>query len=83
MCASCGKDHPAKGVQVDHIQPIGTERTWDEFIEGLFCEKTNLQVLCIACHKEKTLKEKNESQSISGAGKRSRSVSGRAKPTGS
>jgi len=59
-CASCGNDFPAKQVEVDHIIPIGTEKTWDEFINGLFCEADNLQVLCKTCHKAKTLKEKKK-----------------------
>ena len=58
LCASCGDEYVAKEVQVDHIVPIGTEKTWDEFVEGLFCEKDNLQVLCLVCHKKKTLAEK-------------------------
>ena len=45
---------------MDHVVPIGTEKTWDEFIDGLFCEGSNLQVLCVPCHKIKTLKERNE-----------------------
>ena len=58
LCATCNKEFVAKDVQVDHIVPIGTEKTWDEFIEGLFCEGHNLQVLCIPCHKKKTKEEK-------------------------
>lgn len=60
LCAECQKDYPAKQVEVDHIVPIGTEKTWDEFINGLFCEAENLQVLCKPCHKDKTLKEKKK-----------------------
>ena len=57
-CATCQGEFPAKQVQVDHIVPIGTEKTWDQFIDGLFCEPDNLQVLCIPCHKIKTKEEK-------------------------
>ena len=57
-CNKCNEEYPAKLVQVDHIEPIGFNRTWDEFINGLYCERDNLQVLCVTCHKEKTLKEK-------------------------
>jgi hypothetical protein len=28
------------------------------FVERLFCEQDNLQVLCVSCHDKKTLKEK-------------------------
>jgi len=52
-CNSCKKDYPAKEVQVDHIEPVVDSKgfsSWDIFIERLFCEKENLQVLCKACH---------------------------------
>ncbi len=48
----------AKDVQVDHIKAMGTGQTWDQWIEGLFCEKENLQVLCKPCHAIKTKEEK-------------------------
>lgn len=60
LCASCNSEFTQKDVQVDHVAPIGTGKTWDEFIDGLFCEKENLQVLCIPCHKIKSLKEKKQ-----------------------
>jgi 5-methylcytosine-specific restriction endonuclease McrA len=53
-CANCKKAFPEKQIQVDHIKPIGTCDTWDEFVERLFCEVDNLQVLCKPCHKKKT-----------------------------
>jgi len=56
-CSKCAKDFPQKQVQVDHIVPIGRDLSWDEFIEKLFCERDNLQVLCKTCHKEKTKSE--------------------------
>lgn len=49
-------------VFVDHIKPIVDPSTgfttWDDFINGLFCEEENLQVLCLECHARKTLDEK-------------------------
>lgn len=60
LCAKCQLEHVAKDVQVDHIKPIGFDKTWDEFINGLYCEADNLQVLCTACHKIKTLSEKKK-----------------------
>lgn len=63
-CALCGGEFSQKDVQVDHIVPIGQCNTWDEFIERLFCEADNLQVLCKKCHKTKTKKEnKKKSES--------------------
>lgn len=58
-CANCQNEFPATQVQVDHIIPIGYDKSWDEWINGLYCEKENLQVLCKPCHKIKTQLEKN------------------------
>jgi 5-methylcytosine-specific restriction endonuclease McrA len=61
-CRCCGGLFPQKGVQVDHIKPIINPETgfsgWDSFIDNLFCEKEGLQVLCLACHNDKTNLEK-------------------------
>lgn len=65
-CAACGNEFTSKDVQVDHTVPIGQERSWDEFVNLLFCEKENLQVLCLTCHKSKT-KEENENRKRSKA----------------
>jgi len=63
-CKSCKKDFTAKNVQVDHIKPIVDPKigfvSWDDFIEKLFCEVKNLQVLCIPCHKKKSALERTE-----------------------
>jgi len=58
-CRKCGKEFPQKQVQVDHTTPIGSVDNWDSFIERLFCEADNLQVLCKPCHSKKTKKERN------------------------
>lgn len=56
-CATCKGEFPQKEVSVDHTKPIGSTKSWDKYIEALFCEKDNLQVLCKPCHKDKTNKE--------------------------
>ena len=61
-CNCCKEEFPLKDVQVDHIVPIGRERSWDEFIDGLFCEKDNLQVLCVTCHAVKTKSERKTNE---------------------
>ena len=74
-CNSCEKDFPAKEVQVDHIEPVVDSKgfsSWDTFIERLFCEKENLQVLCKECHLTKTQLEKKERASASKKPKKSR-----------
>lgn len=59
-CAECEKEFVQANVQVDHKVPIGSCKTWDEFIEKLFCETDNLQVLCKPCHKKKTKEERKK-----------------------
>lgn len=61
-CAECLKCCPAKDVQVDHINPVVDPEqgfvSWDDVINRMFCEKDNLQILCLECHKAKTQREK-------------------------
>ena len=72
-CAECQLPVPAtivdeekrkrvSNIFVDHIKPIVDPgvgfTTWDEVIEGMFCEEENLQLLCKACHDVKCLEEK-------------------------
>jgi 5-methylcytosine-specific restriction endonuclease McrA len=51
-----------KFVQVDHIKPVVSPETgfvdWNQFIENLFCEEDNLQVICSNCHDEKSKQER-------------------------
>lgn len=53
----------AKEVAVDHIAPVVDPKTgfvsWDAFIERLFSERENFQVLCKECHKKKSSDEKD------------------------
>jgi 5-methylcytosine-specific restriction endonuclease McrA len=59
-CNSCNKEFVAAKVQVDHIEPVVSAKgftTWDDFIDRLFCEQENLQVLCLTCHKKKSALE--------------------------
>lgn len=69
-CACCLNDVPKttvidrkrqNNVKLDHIKPVIDPlvgfASWDSFIEGLFCEESNFQVLCMACHLIKTKEE--------------------------
>lgn len=61
-CKQCKELFKSTEVQVDHIKPAGTLKDYKDlpsFVQNLFCEADNLQVLCKECHKEKTLKERN------------------------
>jgi len=61
-CAACSNEFVAKDVQVDHIEPVVDPKsgfqTWDNYIDRMFCEAFNFQVLCKPCHAEKTAAEK-------------------------
>lgn len=61
-CNKCKQEFTSKDVEVDHIKPVIDPKkgfqSWDEYISRLFCEEKNLQVLCKACHKIKSNKEK-------------------------
>jgi hypothetical protein len=72
-CALCGKLFPQKWVQVDHIETVvplwknESEMTYDEIVRGVFCDVSNLQVVCStpmkmnnnkpSCHRLKTNEE--------------------------
>jgi 5-methylcytosine-specific restriction endonuclease McrA len=61
QCATCLKWHADKHINVDHIIPAGSLNCANDlpgFVERLFCEIDNLQVLCEACHNIKTQSEK-------------------------
>jgi 5-methylcytosine-specific restriction endonuclease McrA len=62
QCNQCKGWFPDKKINVDHIIPAGTLTCGDDlpgFIERLFCEIDNLQVLCETCHDKKTKSEKD------------------------
>lgn len=61
QCAACHKWFAEKNINVDHIRPAGSLNNAQDlpaFVETLFCEVENLQVLCSTCHNSKTQSEK-------------------------
>jgi len=61
QCKKCKTWHAEKNINVDHIIPAGSLNTAQDlplFVERLFCEQDNLQVLCTDCHNKKTANEK-------------------------
>lgn len=61
QCAKCGLWHKDKNVEVDHMIPVGSLRSFEDlpgFVERLFCPVDKLRVLCKPCHLEITLAEK-------------------------
>ena len=61
QCNSCKEWFAEKNVNVDHIVGAGSLNCADDlpgFVNRLFCESDNLQVLCSKCHDVKTKLEK-------------------------
>lgn len=62
-CAACNNLFKSTEVNVDHIHPAGTLTKYSDlpkFVERLFCEEDNLQVLCKDCHDVKTKEERKK-----------------------
>ncbi len=71
-CAGCNKNVPVtvkdieknkrmRNISVDHIKPVVPAKgftTWDSVVSRMFCELSNLQVLCKDCHDKKTKNER-------------------------
>jgi 5-methylcytosine-specific restriction endonuclease McrA len=70
-CAICQGDFPSAMVEVDHITPVVSTTkgwtSWDSFIDNLFCDASNLQVICKTCHKKKTKLENEERRKQKGS----------------
>lgn len=64
-CAICGKLTPSKWVNVDHKNPVvpldrkESDMTPNELVDGIFCDQSNLQVLCSTPIKELPKGEKS------------------------
>lgn len=61
QCNHCKEWFKQKEVQVDHIIPVGTLKSFEDlgpFAERLFVSEEGLQVLCTSCHHLKTQMEK-------------------------
>lgn len=58
-CEGCGvwRDLKDNAFEVDHIEEVGPfKNDWNDFINRIFCEQSNLQRLCVHCHLKKTSK---------------------------
>ena len=63
QCNVCKNWFIEKKINVDHIAAAGSLRSSKDlpgFVERLFCEVDNLQVLCEVCHNKKTKADKHE-----------------------
>lgn len=60
-CKMCNSWFKLSEMTVDHIIPCGTFLCSDDyktFIPNLFCDRSNLQVLCKECHNIKSANER-------------------------
>lgn len=65
QCNCCKQWFSEKEVNVDHIRPAGSLQCAADlakFVETLFCEIDNLQILCTNCHDIKSMKDKLKSR---------------------
>lgn len=54
-CAECAIFYRLNEVEVDHIIEIGPFMgDFNEYIKRMYCDQSNLQVMCIKCHSKKT-----------------------------
>jgi len=61
-CAVCKKWHMQKNVQVDHIEPVGTLKSYDhlaDFVRKLFVSSDKLRTVCKECHQQITNEERD------------------------
>ena len=62
-CAACNELFRSGEVQVDHVVPCGSLKTYEDlpqFVERMFCEVDGFQVLCKPCHQTKTNEERKQ-----------------------
>lgn len=69
QCACCSQWFDNQGVELDHVQSISSWESWESFIEKLFCDESNYQVLCKHDHLAKSKKENEERVEIRKANK--------------
>lgn len=63
QCSECEKWWPNSQVEVDHIEPAGSLKEYEDlpgFVARLYCEPDNLQCLCKNCHLKKTNDERTK-----------------------
>lgn len=59
-CNICGVEKPDGVMELDHIRPCVSPAGWtnfDDFIEVLYSDSDNFQVICESCHNIKSLSE--------------------------
>ena len=65
-CPECKQMTPTYLMEVDHVKPVVEldstleEMTWDELVNKIWCDITNLVAICKPCHKIKSKAEAKE-----------------------
>ena len=63
-CPICGQPTPTYLMEVDHLKPVVPigknleDMTWDELVNNIWCEASNLMAVCKPCHKIKSGQER-------------------------
>lgn len=63
ICNNCLQDIPTYQMEVDHVEPLIPlnrsleDMSWEEVVDRLWCEESNLVAICKDCHKDKTKRE--------------------------
>lgn len=55
-CEICGGWYPAKMIEVDHVEPCGQLKSYDDlpgFVARLLCEADNLRKTCATCNQSR------------------------------
>lgn len=66
QCAKCQKLDAKSNFAVDHIEPLIPldssleNMSWDSLIDRLWCDPSNLQLLCDECHDAKSKAENKQ-----------------------
>jgi len=67
QCNFCQNWFLEKKINVDHVIPVGALNCSQDlpgFVERLFCEVDNLQILCSTCHDNKTKLESEDRKKV-------------------
>jgi hypothetical protein len=67
-CAGCGECYVREETAADHIDPVVDPATgfidWNTYINRLFCDVLNYQILCKSCHLSKSTVENEERREV-------------------
>lgn len=61
QCAECKQWFAQSAIEMDHRKPCGTIRDWETagtFLHNMFCDKDNLEPVCVICHGHRTYAER-------------------------